>query len=85
MQNPPTKSRVQLGFKLSIISLFASLIPLLGYPISIIAIILNITIIKVDPTRKSTTGTLISILGLTLTIINSIFSLMFVNSLTTLI
>ncbi len=85
MQNPPTKSRVNLGFYLSIISLFAALIPLAGYPVSIIAIIMNISIIKIDPTKKSTTGTLLSIIGLTLTIINSILSLMFVNSLTMLI
>lgn len=58
---------------LGVVSLIAWLLPLLGFPVSIIGLILGFAEIKKPGYSKaSSAGTILSAIGLVLTIINSI-------------
>lgn len=59
------------GFVLGIISLFAWLLPLAGYPISIIGLVLSIKAKKNPENKTALAGIILSIIGLVLTAINS--------------
>lgn len=60
------------GFILGIISLIAWLIPLFGYPVTIIGIIMSAIGIKNEKKSQATIGLVLSIIGLVLTLANSI-------------
>lgn len=59
------------GFVLRIISLIAWLIPLAGYPVSIIGLVLSVKAKKNPENKTATAGMILSIIGLILTVINS--------------
>ncbi len=59
------------GFILGIISLFAWLLPLAGYPISIVGLVLSIKAKKNPENKTALAGIILSIIGLVLTAINS--------------
>lgn len=59
------------GFVLGIISIFAWLLPLIGYPVSIVGLVLSVKARKTTPNGLATAGMVLSIIGLCLTAINS--------------
>lgn len=60
------------GFILGIISLIAWLLPLAGYPVSIVGLVLSIKAKKNPENKTAIAGMILSIIGLILTLINSI-------------
>ena len=69
------------GLTLGIIGLVAWLLPLAGYPVNIIGIIMSATGLKSENKTKATVGLVLSIIGLVLTLVNSILgAMMAVNS-----
>lgn len=65
---------------LGIIGLVAWILPLLGYPINIIGIILGIISNKKEKNKFSKTGIILSAIGLGITAINSIAGVIMVLS-----
>lgn len=60
------------GFILGIISLIAWLLPLAGYPVSIVGLVLSIKAKKNPENKTAIAGIILSIIGLILTLTNSI-------------
>lgn len=60
------------GFILGIISLIAWLLPLAGYPVSIVGLVLSIKAKKNPENKTAIAGMILSIIGLILTLTNSI-------------
>lgn len=65
---------------LGIISLLAWLLPLFGYPVSIIGLILGIISNKKEKNKFSKIGIILSAIGLGITLINSIAGVIMVLS-----
>lgn len=59
------------GFVLGIISLIAWILPLAGYPVSIVGLVLSIKAKKNPANTTAVAGIVTSIIGLVLTCINS--------------
>ena len=59
------------GFVLGIISIFAWLLPLAGYPVSIVGLVLSVKAKKNPENKTALAGMILSIIGLVLTVINS--------------
>lgn len=60
------------GFILGIISIFAWILPLTGYPISIVGLVMSVKGKKQQKTTYATVGMILSIIGLALTVSNSV-------------
>lgn len=60
------------GFVLGIISILAWLLPIAGYPVSIIGLVLSIKAKKNPENKTALAGIILSIIGLVLTVINSL-------------
>lgn len=60
------------GFVLGIISLIAWLLPLAGYPVSIVGLVLSIKAKKNPENKTAIAGIILSIIGLVLTCLNSL-------------
>lgn len=60
------------GFILGIISMFAWLLPLAGYPVSITGLVLSVKARKNPENKTALAGMILSIIGLVLTVINSV-------------
>ena len=60
------------GFVLGIISIFTWLLPLAGYPVSIVGLVLSIKAKKNPENKTALAGMILSIIGLVLTVINSV-------------
>lgn len=70
------------GLVLGIVGLIAWLLPLFGYPVNIIGIIMSAIGRKSENKSKATVGLVLSIIGLVLTLANSILgAMMAINSL----
>ncbi len=65
---------------LGIISLIAWLLPLVGYPISIVGLCLGISERKKEKNKSSTIGIVLSSIGLGITLINSIAGVIITTS-----
>ena len=65
------------GFVLGLISIVAWILPLVGYPVTIVGIVLSAKAIKQDKTNlKAKIGLGLSIAGLVATLINSILGVL---------
>ena len=64
------------GFTLGIIGLIAWILPLFGYPVNIIGIIMSSIGLKSEKRTKAIIGLVLSIIGLVLTLENSILGVL---------
>lgn len=71
--------KAKICMTLGIISLITWIIPLIGYPVSIVGLIISILEIKETETKKAYKALTLNIIGLILTIISSIIGL-YINS-----
>lgn len=64
------------GFTLGIIGIIAWILPLFGYPVNIIGIIMSSIGLKSEKRTKAIIGLVLSIIGLVLTLGNSILGVL---------
>ena len=67
---------------LGIISLVAWLIPIIGYPVTIVGLVLGIKSVKSEKRGMAIAGIVMSALGLVLSLVNSIAGVILYSSMT---
>ncbi len=71
-QSNNTAPKSNVGFILGIISLIAWLIPIAGFPVSIVGLVLSIKAHKNPENKTAIVGIVLSIIGLAFTTFNSL-------------
>lgn len=69
MNSPEEKANISLA--LGILSIFTWILPVFGYPVSIVGLVMGISGIKSDEKPFGIAGLILSIIGLTFCIANS--------------